>query len=79
MGIEVEVNKDSNVCNVCGSELDFWDQLEDFGLHKRIGYGSIHDGEKIDLRLCCKCFDKYITLINNDAIHKFLIEDKEEA
>ena len=46
----------SNVCNLCGKELDFWDVQEDFTLHRHGGY----DGEVIKLRLCCECFDHIV-------------------
>ena len=44
-------------CNVCAKEFDVWDRQEDFGFHYRVGYGSKYDGDKIDLDLCCRCFD----------------------
>ncbi len=50
----------SNVCNLCGKELDFWDVQEDFTLHRHVGYGSGYDGEVIKLRLCCECFDHIV-------------------
>ncbi len=52
--------KENRVCNCCGKELDFWDLQEDLTIHKRIGYGSRYDGDEIELRLCCACFDKII-------------------
>lgn len=51
------------VCNVCGKTFDFYDSNESFGMHHYIGYGSKHDGEILDLNLCCKCFDKVLDLI----------------
>lgn len=30
------------------------------GLHSHIGYGSKHDGDIIDLDICCDCFDVLI-------------------
>jgi len=49
-----------NVCNRCGKELDFFDQQQDFTIHKHIGYGSVHDGDHVNLQLCCECFDKAV-------------------
>lgn len=49
------------VCNKCGKEMDLWDIKEGFFIHKRVGYGSIHDGEVVNLNLCCSCFDKLIS------------------
>lgn len=45
-------------CNVCGKAFDLWDNQEDFGFDYHIGYGSRHDMERIQLHLCCDCFDK---------------------
>lgn len=50
-------------CNVCGKEFDMWDKQENFGLHYHVGYGSVHDGEVIELDLCCDCFDKVLEII----------------
>lgn len=49
------------VCNLCGSELSFWDLQEDFLIHKnQLGYGTVHDGDSVSLRLCCSCFEKLV-------------------
>lgn len=48
------------VCNGCGKELDFWDEQQDFSIHKQIGYGSFYDGDYIDLQVCCDCMDRII-------------------
>lgn len=48
-------------CNLCGKEFDIWDSQENLGIHTgTIGYGSGHDGDKLELDLCCDCFDKVI-------------------
>lgn len=52
--------EEARYCNHCGKLLDEWDLQEDFSIHKIVGYGSIHDGEEIELRLCCDCFDKAV-------------------
>lgn len=52
--------RQGTVCNICGKVLDFWDLQEDYSIHKRIGYGSKHDGDTIELRLCCDCFDNLV-------------------
>lgn len=52
--------KDTCVCNRCGRELDLFDRQQDFTIHKRIGYGSIHDGDMVTLRLCSRCFDDLV-------------------
>lgn len=38
--------------------MDEFDIMSDFAISKKIGYGSIHDGEEVDLKLCCACFDR---------------------
>lgn len=48
------------ICNHCGKELDFFDLQNDFSIHKRIGYGSVHDGDDAHMRLCSDCFDKLV-------------------
>ena len=46
------------ICNICGKEFDIFDEQESFGIHTgTIGYGSQYDGDKIDLDMCCDCFD----------------------
>ena len=48
------------ICNHCGKGLDFFDLQNDFSIHKRIGYGSVHDGDDVHMRLCSDCFDKLV-------------------
>ena len=48
------------ICNHCGKELDFFDLQNDFSIHKRIGYGSVHDGDDVHMHLCSECFDKLV-------------------
>lgn len=48
-------------CNLCGKEMDFWDVQEAFSIQSfNIGYGSKHDGEALELDLCCDCMDDLI-------------------
>lgn len=47
-------------CNVCGQLFTDLDEKEHIGLHSKIGYGSKHDGDIIDLDICCSCFDNLI-------------------
>lgn len=49
--------QEKQYCNGCGRELDFWDKQQDFTIHKKIQYGSVHDGATVDMHLCCLCFD----------------------
>lgn len=48
------------VCNHCGKELDLFDLQQNFIIHTVIGYGSIHDGDHVHLRLCNDCFDALV-------------------
>lgn len=55
------MTKYQKFCNLCGKEFDIFDNQESFGIHTgKIGYGSKHDGDSIELDLCCDCFDKLI-------------------
>lgn len=47
-------------CNVCGKEFDQWDTIQDFSIHKSIGYGSKYDFSELALDICCECMDKII-------------------
>ena len=49
-------------CNMCEKELDEL-HADTFGLHYDVGYGSKYDGSKINLDLCCDCFDNLIDTI----------------
>lgn len=40
-----------------------WDEQESRSIRDRFGYGSKHDGDYINLDLCCECFDKVIDWI----------------
>ena len=60
MVIKIKTNKERSLCNVCAKELDKFDLLQDISIHKKIGYGSIYDGEELTLRICCSCLDELI-------------------
>ena len=62
------------VCNKCGIVLDRWDVENDFTIHKKIGYGSIHDGDTVELHLCSWCMDNLI----NDCLRDPITEHKTE-
>ena len=47
-------------CNKCGNELDQFDIAGDYSIHKRMCYGSVHDGDALGLQLCSKCMDELI-------------------
>lgn len=48
------------VCNLCGRPLDEFDRQEDFSIHRYLGYGTKHDGERLNLSICCRCMDTII-------------------
>lgn len=48
-------------CNRCGSHLDFFDQQENFHITSDLGYGTIYDGQSLDLHLCCHCMEELIS------------------
>lgn len=50
----------NRVCSKCGEELDFWDQQEDFSIHRHLGYGTKFDGSDLDIELCCVCMEELI-------------------
>ncbi len=45
-------------CNMCGKAFDSYDYHHDLCFDKRMGNGSTHDLERVQLNLCCDCFDK---------------------
>lgn len=47
-------------CNLCGKEFDEFDQQASFHISQRLGYGSVHDGDTLELDICCECMDKLI-------------------
>ena len=51
------------ICNMCGKDFDRLDERGNLGFHYKVGYGSVYDGEDINLDLCCDCFDELIEYI----------------
>lgn len=49
-----------NYCNLCGKPMDMFDNAQGNHLEHRIGYGSEHDGENLNLHICCDCMDEII-------------------
>lgn len=47
-------------CNKCGKKFDEWDTEEDFSIYSTLGYGTVYDGSKLELDLCCKCMEELI-------------------
>ena len=61
-------------CTMCNKTLDEWDLQEDFSYHKWIGYGSVYDLNKLDIQLCCGCFDKVLTFVLKSSVNNPLQE-----
>jgi hypothetical protein len=49
-----------NVCNICGQVIDHTNQFEGFRLNSKVGYGSVYDGEILELHVCSDCMDRLI-------------------
>lgn len=60
------------LCNVCGKEFGMFDKQENLGLHTHFGYGTKFDGDRIELDICCNCFenlmDKFIPMCKINPI-----------
>lgn len=54
-------------CNRCGKELDEWDSFNYFHWDFRLGYGSLYDGDRFELDLCCACFDEMAATLVQDC------------
>lgn len=63
-------------CNMCGRLFDECDYEQNFSFNRLIGYGSKYDLTKINLNLCCDCFDKVLDWIipqcKIDPLEEFL-------
>ena len=47
-------------CNRCGKKLSLFDLQQKIHIHKKLEYGSKHDGEMVDIWLCNDCLDELI-------------------
>lgn len=54
------MNLNTRKCNICGREFDVFDSQENFSINKCLGYGTKHDGDYLNLNICCECMDKII-------------------
>lgn len=48
------------ICNKCGKKMDEYDIQERLAVYQQLGYGSKFDGERVEIDLCCECFDRII-------------------
>lgn len=58
------------VCNRCGRKFDMWDEHENFSMNMRLGYGTVYDGQVLDLKLCCSCMERLIKKCKVSPVHK---------
>ena len=49
-------------CNICGEEFSMTDFCNNFSISRKVAYGSMHDGEQVDLHICNKCFDRLVNV-----------------
>lgn len=47
-------------CNMCGKDFDLFDMQEHFSINRILGFGTKHDGCKLEMDICCECMDKLI-------------------
>ena len=50
-------------CTMCDKPFDSCDEQEDFSFLRYIGYGSKYDRNRLEIRLCCACFDRVMDKI----------------
>ena len=61
---EVEEKAAEIKCTMCGKPFDSIDVfLGDNRYDLWVGYGSVHDDERIKFNFCCECFDKVLDTI----------------
>lgn len=60
----------TEICNICGKEFRLWDGLHDIHIRRHLGYGSKYDGEDLDMRICCDCLDKIISICEVSPVTK---------
>jgi len=59
------------VCNKCGKIFDDWDTQEHFHIYEEyLGYGTIYDGCKLHMNLCCGCMESLIKSCRIDPIYE---------
>ena len=61
------------ICNKCGKVMDACDMQMEFHVRKILGYGSEHDGDEIELDLCCACVDE---LVNSCSISPIIYSNE---
>lgn len=57
---EITIEEEKPWCNMCGKIMDIIGIENGIHVKKPIGFGSIHDGGKLDIHICCDCMDDLI-------------------
>ena len=52
-----------NRCNYCGSIFDECDERAGLVLKRPMTYGSKYDMSMLELKLCIRCFDRFIDCV----------------
>lgn len=75
-GVEIETVIDV-VCDACSSSTRSENGgLQYASLHAHWGYGTRHDGERYELRICEDCFFKAIAYLKQELRTENLFSDK---
>lgn len=70
--IHIYINQ-SATCNICNKEFELYDIQSGLNITKYLGYGSIYDGCRLKLNICCDCLDNIIK-----SCKKSPVEDMED-
>lgn len=60
----------STICNICGKVLTKCEEKNHVKINQVMGYGSQFDGDRVDMDICNKCFDKLIERCKIDPIQE---------
>ena len=55
------MSSEEKCCNQCGKKMDEFDIQQGFAIHRKIKYGSVHDGSCVHYTICCECFDEMVS------------------
>lgn len=70
--IHIYINQ-SVSCNICNKEFELYDIQNGLNITKYLGYGSVHDGCRLNLNICCDCLDNII-----NSCKKSPVEDMDD-
>lgn len=60
----------ATICNICGKVLTKCEEKNHVKINQVMGYGSQFDGDRVDMDICNKCFDKLIERCKIDPIQE---------